>query len=126
MEFLQILASEELFTKLHLQRLKHPKPYHVSWIKEEHKILISEQCIMKFKIGHYFGEVLFDVMIMDSRHILLGRPWQYDRYVVHDGRLNQYNLWVNGKKQILLPLIESLDEVSCIAIKVCMVNGKKF
>ena len=59
-------------------------------------------------------------------HILLGRPWQYDRYPIHDGRLNQYNLWVNGKKQTLLPLIESPNEVSCTTIKVCMVNGKQF
>ena len=40
--------------------------------------------------------------------------------------MNQYTIWVNGKKQILLPLIESPDEVSCTAIKVCMVNGKQF
>ena len=76
--------------------------------------MVNEQCVVNFKI-----------MPMDCYHILLGRPWQYDRYIVHDGRLNQYSLWVNGKKQILLPLIESPDEVSCIAIKVCMVNGKQ-
>ena len=120
------LALEELVTKLQLQRLKHLKPYHVSWIKDEHKILVSEQCVVKFKIGHYFDEVLGDIMPMDCCHIFLGRPWQYYRHVVHDGRLNQYTLWVNGKKQTLLPLIESLDEVSCTTIKVCMVNRKKF
>ena len=65
-------------------------------------------------------------MLMDCCHILLGRPWHYARHVVHDGRLNQYMLWVNGKKQILFPLIEILDEVSYTTIKVCMVNGKKF
>ena len=43
------LALEELVTKLQLQRLKCPKSYHVSWINDEHKI--SEQCIVKFKIG---------------------------------------------------------------------------
>ena len=80
---------------------------------------------MKLKIG-FIDEVLCDIMPMDCCHILMGRPWQYDRYVVHDGRLNQYTLWVNGKKQILLPLIESLDEVNCTIIKVCMVNGKQF
>ena len=41
-------------------------------------------------------------------------------------KIEKYTLWVNGKKQILLPLIESPDEVSCTAIKFCMVNGKKF
>ena len=65
-------------------------------------------------------------MPMDCCHIFLGKPWKYDRYVVHDGRLNQYILWVNGKKKLLLPLNETLDEVSCTAIKFCMVNRKKF
>ena len=86
------LASEELVTKLQLERLKHPKPYHVSWIKDEHKIFVSEQCLVKFKIGHYVDEVLCDIMPMDCCRILLGGPWQYDRHVVHDGRLNLYTL----------------------------------
>ena len=36
------LASEEMVTKLQLQRLEHPNPYHVYWVKYEHKILVSE------------------------------------------------------------------------------------
>ena len=112
------LTSEELVTKLQLQRIKNLEPYHVSWVKDEHKILVSEKCVVKFKIGHYFGEVLCDIMPMDWCHVLLGKPWKYDRYVVHDGRLNQYTLRVTGKKQILLPLIESPNEVCYIAIKI--------
>ena len=54
------------------------------------------------------------------------RPWKYDRYFVHGARLNQYTLWVNGKKQTLLPLIESPDEVNCTTIIICMVNVKQF
>ena len=81
---------------------------------------------MKFKIGHYFEEVFCDIMPMDCCHILLGRPWQYDRYAMHDRRLNQYTLWVNWKKQMFLSLIKSPDEVSCTTIKVYMVNGKQF
>ena len=80
---------------------------------------------MKFKIGHYVDEVLCDIMPMDCCHILLRRPWKYDRHV-HDGRLNQYTLWVNGKKQTFFPLIEVPDEVNCTAVKICMVNGKQF
>ena len=30
------------------------------------------------------------------------------------------------KEKILLPLIDSPDEVSCTTIKFCMVNGKQF
>jgi hypothetical protein len=41
---------------------------------------------------------------MDVCHILLGRPWQYDRNVVHDGRMNTYTLEKDGKTHKLLPI----------------------
>ena len=44
------LASEELVTKLQLQRLKHPKHYHVSRIKDKNKILVSKKCIRDVNI----------------------------------------------------------------------------
>ena len=73
--------------------------------------MVSDKLLVKFKIGHYFDEVLCDIMPMDCCHILLGRTWKYDRYAVYDWRLNQYTLWVNGKKQKLLYLIEIQNEV---------------
>ena len=81
---------------------------------------------MKLNIGYYFDEVLCDIMLMDCCHIFLGIPWKYDRYDVHNERLNEYTLWINGKKQKLLPLIEIPDEVNCTTVKICMVNGKQF
>jgi hypothetical protein len=41
---------------------------------------------------------------MDVCHILLGIPWQYDRNVVHDGRMNTYTLEKDGKTHRLLPI----------------------
>ncbi|XP_057831555.2 uncharacterized protein LOC131042247 [Cryptomeria japonica] len=41
---------------------------------------------------------------MDACHVLLGRPWQYDRKVMHDGERNTYTFWKEGLKVILLPL----------------------
>ena len=41
---------------------------------------------------------------MDVFHILLGRPWKYDRKVVHDGRKNTYSLEKDGKRHTLSPL----------------------
>ena len=41
---------------------------------------------------------------MDVCHILLGRPWQYDKKVVHDGRKNTYSLEKDGKRHTLSPL----------------------
>jgi hypothetical protein len=41
---------------------------------------------------------------MDDCHLLLGRPWQYDRNVIHDGRNNTYTLEKNGRTHMLLPI----------------------
>ena len=41
---------------------------------------------------------------MDACHLLLGRPWEYDSKVIHDGGKNTYTFWKDGSKIILLPL----------------------
>jgi hypothetical protein len=41
---------------------------------------------------------------MDVFHLFLGRPWQYDKNVVHDGRKNTYTLENNGRTHMLLPI----------------------
>jgi hypothetical protein len=41
---------------------------------------------------------------MDVCHLLLGRPWQHDRNIVHDGRKNMYTLEKNGRTRMLLPI----------------------
>ncbi|XP_059436596.1 uncharacterized protein LOC132169599 [Corylus avellana] len=40
---------------------------------------------------------------MDACHLLLGRPWQYDRNAHHDGRKNTYSFLVDNVKLTLLP-----------------------
>ena len=37
-------------------------------------------------------------------HLLLGRPWVYDRSVQHNGRANTYHLEYKGKKINLMPM----------------------
>ena len=69
------LVSEEMVSKLKLKREKHPQPYRIAWVKDDHKVLVSEQCLVKFKIGSYHDEVLCDIIPMDVCHLLLGRPW---------------------------------------------------
>ena len=49
-------------------------------------------------------EILCDVIPMDVCHLLLGRPWKYDRNVIHDGRNNTYTLEKNGRTHMLLPI----------------------
>jgi hypothetical protein len=43
---------------------------------------------------------------MDVCHVLLGRPWQFDKNVIHDGRKNTYTLEKNGRTHMLLPIEE--------------------
>ena len=67
-------------------------------------MLVSEQCEIELQTGKYKDKVLYDVMPMDVCHILLGRPWQYDRNAKHDGRKNVYELEKEGLRHKLIPL----------------------
>ncbi|XP_075101810.1 uncharacterized protein LOC142177238 [Nicotiana tabacum] len=40
----------------------------------------------------------------DGLPLLLGRPWQYGRTALHEGRSNSYTLELKGKKYLLKPL----------------------
>ena len=61
--------------------------------------------MIKFSIGKtYKDKVWCDVIPMDACHFLLGRHWQFDRKVIHDGGKNTYTFWKDGTKVILLPL----------------------
>ena len=47
---------------------------------------------------------------MDACHILLGRPWQFDREAVREGKRNVYSFEMNGKKHSLHPLKGEKEE----------------
>ena len=91
---------------LKLEMTAHLSPYRVSWFQKGHQFMVSRQCKIDFKIGSYKDEVLCDVIPMDFCHVLLGRPWKYDRNVIHYGRKNTYTLEKNGCKHMLFSLEE--------------------
>src|SRR2546425_6178630 len=41
---------------------------------------------------------------MQAGHLLLGRPWQYDRKVMHNGYSNRYSFTYKGRNVVLAPL----------------------
>jgi hypothetical protein len=98
------LISNEMVEKLELETTDHPSPYKVSWLQKGHQVNVTKQCLVQYKIGGYNDKVLFDVIPMDVCHLLLGRPWQYDRNVIHDGKMNTYTLEKNGRTHMLLPI----------------------
>ncbi|KAL4289850.1 hypothetical protein GQ457_14G012880 [Hibiscus cannabinus] len=65
---------------------------------------VTKQVLIPFSIGSYKDEVLCDVVPMHATHMLLGRPWQFDRKVMHDGHRNRYSFTYDGKKHTLAPL----------------------
>ena len=67
-------------------------------------MLVNKQCQLDFQIGTYNDRVFYDVMPMDVCHVLLGRPWQFDRKVIYDGRENAFTSKKYGRRQTLLPL----------------------
>jgi hypothetical protein len=66
--------------------------------------MVSRQCKVEFKIGGYRDEFLCDVIPMDVCNVLLGRPWQYDKNFIHDGRKNTYTPEKNGCNHMLFPI----------------------
>jgi hypothetical protein len=76
------VASTYLVEKLVLTTLKHPYPYRLQWLNECGKIKVTRQVLVALSIGKYEDKVLCDAVPI---HLLLGRPWQYDRRVTHDG-----------------------------------------
>ena len=59
---------------------------------------------VQFSIGKYKDEVLCDVILMEACHILLGRPWQFDRKSIHNGLSNEITLHHMENKFVLHPL----------------------
>ncbi|KAL9247448.1 hypothetical protein vseg_020880 [Gypsophila vaccaria] len=90
--------------KLCLMTTAHPKPYALHWLDDGSKVLVSKQTRLGLTMGSYSDEILCDVIPMDAFHVLLGRPWQFDRDVVHHARSNEYELRDKGKRVVLEPM----------------------
>jgi hypothetical protein len=95
------MASAILVEKLSLPTLKHPKPYKLQWLNDSGEVKVNMQVLVSFSIGRYKDEVLCDVVPMHAGHILLGRPWQFDRKAIHDGFKNRHS-FVKGNRTITL------------------------
>lgn len=110
------LVSKEMVVKLGLNMLKHPCPYEVIGLQDDQKIEIKERCLVNFNIGPFRDEVLCDVVFMSVCHVLLGKPWQYDRGAIYDYRRNLVTIEKDGQKFTLISLKEE-EEVKNMSPK---------
>ena len=79
------VCNNNLVSKLYLCTVKHVKPYRLQWLNDSGEVKVNKQVVVPFLIRKYVDEVLCDVVPIQASHILLGRPWQYDKKAIHDG-----------------------------------------
>ena len=90
---------------------KHPQPNRVEWMHHTGKLKVTHKVRINFSVSDYTDMVVCDVLPMDACHLLLGRPWQYDRGAIHDGRSNTYSFWNKGRRHVLRPMFTDAIKV---------------
>ncbi|KAJ9536696.1 hypothetical protein OSB04_un000081 [Centaurea solstitialis] len=98
------VASVDMVNKLQLPIRDHVKPYKLNWLDDSKGLNVKKQALVSFSIGNYKEELWCDVIPMSACHLLLGRPWQFDRKVIHEGDTNIYSVKVGNKRIKLQPL----------------------
>jgi len=73
--------------KLGLSTFKKSDPYRIE-LNECGILKITHVIRVPFIIDDYKDETICDVIPMKICDVLLGRPWQYDRISIHDGKTN--------------------------------------
>ena len=97
------VASTTLVEKLQLKTEPHPHPFAIQWLNQGKGLQVSTRLIALSIGKSYRDELWCDVIPMDACHILLGRPWLFDRKVMHDGYQNTYTLLKDSRKITLAP-----------------------
>ncbi|XP_052725950.1 uncharacterized protein LOC128194403 [Vigna angularis] len=118
-------CSTRMVEKLGLTPTPHPNPYKLQWIKEDEGIVVKEQVSVPISIGKYEDQIICDIVPMEAGHILLGRPWQFDKQALHDGVTNKITIQHKGKKIILSPLTPSQVREDQIILKKKLDGEKK-
>uniref|UniRef100_A0A0D3E6J2 CCHC-type domain-containing protein n=1 Tax=Brassica oleracea var. oleracea TaxID=109376 RepID=A0A0D3E6J2_BRAOL len=98
------VISEDAVKKLGITAKPHPAPYSLGWLSEGVNLRITQRALVSFSVGPIYKDRLyFDVAPMDISHLILGRPWEYDRRVTHEGVTNTYSFTWNAQQIVLLP-----------------------
>ena len=99
-----------MVSKLNLPTVPHPQPYTLHWLEKGNEVHVSRQALVSYSIVGFKDEVLCEVLPMDTCHLLLGRPWQFDKETTHHGRSNTYSFGDKGQSFVLTPLLFSQEQ----------------
>ena len=93
------VVGATMVEKLKLKTEDHPESYKVLWLHKGNEAKVNKRCLVEFFIGKNYKDIIVcDIVHMDACHLLLGRPWQYDRKTKHDGFKNTYSFIKDGAK----------------------------
>src|SRR6185295_5735606 len=67
-----------------------------SWVNEDHRLRVDKKVEVKFRLSTYKDQAHFVVAPLKSCDLILGRPWQYDLDVIHEGKLNVNHVKKDG------------------------------
>ena len=102
------LVSRRMVNKLCLETEKHTPLVKIDWIHKGNDVQNDEVCRVSFSIGRtYVDDVLCEVVEMDTCHMILGRPWQFNNGATHKSRDNVYIFKKDGRRIVLKPLTEN-------------------
>lgn len=127
------VISASAVERLGLLTESHPQPYHVVWI-DNTSIPVSKRCLVPISYGRYKDSIYCDVVSMNVTHMLLDRPWLFDRDVFHCGKENTFHFIWEGNDITLYP--KSSEELkkmkktspkvaSEVSLNVTSVNSKQ-
>ena len=119
------IILEDTMNKLMLSKIPHVNPYKVTWLNKGQSVLVNQQTWVEFTIAGYKDKLLCDVLPMDACHLLLGRPWQFDRGAVYDGKENSISFKKDGNTFKIQSLLEE-DEPQSKTPSILIINGKGF
>jgi len=117
--------STMMVENLDQQVIPHPKPYKLEWINEDGELTVDKQVKVSLSVGNYKDEILCDVVPMEACNILLGRPWQFDKKIIHNGLTNKITFTHGEKKFVLYPLTPSQVVNDQVQMKQKRENEKK-
>ena len=96
---------------------KHLQAHCAQWLYNSGKLKVTHKVCLKIYVGTYDDMVVCDVLPMDACHVLLGRPWQFDRRSTYEGRSNVYSLWHKGKRHVPQPMLDKDIKVDTVVVK---------
>jgi len=106
------VVSNYMVEKLKMPTQSHPHPYKLQWLNKGSEVKVTKCFLVDFSIGQkYQDQVWCDVILIDACHLLLVRPWKYDRRAHHHCNANTYSFLKYGVKIKLTPLpLSELDK----------------